>query len=305
MTSNYSKNYSKNYSSNCLNCGKIGHILKDCEEPVTSVGIVCFRLNKTIYKTFLQNLSGISYYDLSNLILNNIHLFNTYNDMIEFMLVKRRHSLNYIEFIRGKYDPCDIERIESMFSLMNIDEVEMIKNKEFNYLWNNLWMKNAHKKKYMVEFNQSKNKFNIFRSYDMSRFISEYKDTEWEIPKGRKNSNEKNIDCAVREFREETSITNDDYIVISSLDPIHDTFTGTNGKQYRHIFYTSLINNDNIEKEIDHHNNEIELVRWCKWSELNDIIRPYNNNKINIFTSVLIFIMNVCEHNNDIPYIKN
>jgi 8-oxo-dGTP pyrophosphatase MutT (NUDIX family) len=300
MTSNDSKNYSKN----CSNCGKIGHILRDCEEPVTSVGIVCFKLNKTIYKTFLQNLSGISYYDLSHMILNNIHLFNTYNDMIEFMLVKRRHSLNYIEFIRGKYDPYDIERIENMFSLMSMNEVEMIKTKEFNYLWNNLWMKNAHKKKYMAELNESKEKFTIVKSYDMNNFISEYNDTEWEIPKGRKNSSEKNIDCAVREFREETSITYDDYIVISCLDPIHDNFTGTNGKQYRHIFYTSLFN-DNIEGDINHRNNEIELVRWCKWSELNDIIRPYNNNKINIFTSVLIFIMNICESHNDISFVKN
>jgi 8-oxo-dGTP pyrophosphatase MutT (NUDIX family) len=295
-------NDSKNSSSNCSNCGKIGHILKNCEEPVTSVGIVCFKLDKTIYKTFLQNLSGISYYDLSNMILNNIHLFNQYNDMIEFMLVKRRHSLNYIEFIRGKYDPYDTDKIENMFSLMSISEVELIKTKEFNYLWNNLWMKNAHKKKYMVEFNQSKDKFNIIKLNDMSRFTSEYNDTEWEIPKGRKNSNEKNIDCAVREFREETNIKYDDYIVINCVDPIHDNFTGTNGKPYRHIFYTSLVNPD-IDTS-DYHNNEIEMIKWCKWSELNGLIRPYNDNKINILTQILLFIMNVCEQNNNINLIE-
>lgn len=292
-----SKDWKISSSKNCSNCGKTGHNLKECDEAITSVGIVCFKLSKTIYETFIQNLSGMSYYDLNNLVMNNIHLFNKYNDMIQFMLVKRRHSLNYIEFIRGKYDPNDIDTIKHMFSLMSISEVEMIKTKDFNYLWNNLWMKNAHKKKYMAEFNQSKDKFNSIK-LDINDFSSEYDETEWEIPKGRKNSNEKNIDCAVREFREETNINYDDYIVINCVDPIHDNFIGTNGKNYRHIFYTSLVNPD-IEIN-DYHNNEIETIKWCKWSELNDLIRSYNGNKINILTQILLFIMNVCEQNNNI-----
>lgn len=299
-------NLKNNLKTNCSNCGKPGHIVKKCDEPITSVGIVCFKLNKLIYEKFIQNLSNISYYNLSHMILNNIHMFNNYNNMIEFMLVKRRYSLNYIEFIRGKYDPYDMERIENIFSLMSTSEVEMIKTKEFNYLWNNLWTKNAHKKKYLAELNQSKEKFNIVKSYDMEKFKSEYNETEWEIPKGRKNTSEKNIECAIREFKEETNISHDDYIIINCVDPIHDNFIGTNGLHYRHIFYTSLFNdnNDNIHQSINdnihqsiNHNNEIELVQWCKWSELNDMIRPYNNNKINIFTNMLIFIINICENN--------
>lgn len=281
---------------NYLNYKKTGNFVKNSDEPCISVGIICFKLNKTIYKTFLQNLSITSYYDLSNLILNNIHLFNHYNDMIEFMLVKRRHSLNYIEFIRGKYDPYDVEQVRNMFSLMSTHEVDMIKSQEFDHLWENLWMKNAHNKKYMAEFNQSKEHFNMLKQNSMDIFISEYKDTEWEIPKGRKKTNEKNIECAVREFKEETNIAQDDYVLMRCVDPIHDNFIGTNSKKYRHIFYTALITTDvNI---MDCHNCEIEMVKWCKWSELNDIIRPYNNNKINILTNVLLFIMNTCENDN-------
>ncbi len=50
----------------------------------------------------------------------------------------------------------------------------------------------------------------------------------------------------------------------------------------------------------DYHNNEIETIKWCKWSELHELIRPYNGNKINILTQILLFIMNVCEQNNNI-----
>ena len=71
---------------------------------------------------------------------------------------------------------------------------------------------------------------------------------------------------------------------------------GTNNKEYKHVFYTALYDNNN--DIINYKNNEIEEVRWCKWSELNDLIRPYNKNKINILTNIFLFILNVCEYNN-------
>jgi ADP-ribose pyrophosphatase YjhB (NUDIX family) len=263
-------------------------------EPVTSVGIICIKLDSAIYDIFIKNISKISYYNLNNIMLHNIHLYDKYNDMIQFMLVKRRHSLNYIEFIRGKYDIYDTSKLNNMFSLMSREEVDDIKNKDFNTLWNNLWMKNAHKKKYLAELNLSRDKFNQLKNNGFfNNMISEYKMTEWEIPKGRKNSNEKNIECAIREFKEETNINEIDHIILNCLDPIHDNFTGTNGLNYRHIFYTSLLCNNDINININ--NNEIDMAKWCKWSELNDIIRPYNNNKINILTSIFLFIINVCE----------
>ena len=35
----------KNY---CTNCGKFGHINKTCKEPITSLGILCFKLDKSL-----------------------------------------------------------------------------------------------------------------------------------------------------------------------------------------------------------------------------------------------------------------
>ncbi len=264
----------------------------------TSVGIICVKLEEPINLIFKKNLESISYYDLNTIIINNIHKFNEYNNSIKFLLVNRRHSLNYIDFIRGNYNINDIDKINHMCSLMSSAEVDMIKTNNFNTLWCNLWLKNAYKKKYLEEMNLSKIKFNHLKESGVLDIIkSEYTSTEWEIPKGRKNSNETNLHCAMREFEEETSLSNIDYNIISCLDPIHDIFMGTNNKEYKHIFYTALYdNNNNI---INYKNNEIEEVRWCKWSELNELIRPYNNNKINILTNIFLFILNVCEYNNN------
>jgi 8-oxo-dGTP pyrophosphatase MutT (NUDIX family) len=279
----------------CTNCGKQNHTNKNCSEPMSSVGIVCIKLDNVLYNTFIKNLQHVSYYNLNNIIMNNIHKFKKYNDSIKFLLVNRRNSLNYIDFIRGKYNINDIDNINKMCSYMSSNEINMIKNKDFNILWSELWLKNAFKKKYLEEMNLSKIKFNHLKTLGiLDNIKTEYSSTEWEIPKGRKNSNETNLKCAIREFKEETSLSIDDYTIISCLDPIHDVFIGTNNKEYRHIFYTSLYNNNN-NNDIIYKNNEIEEIRWCSWSELNELIRPYNNNKINILTNIFLFILNICE----------
>jgi len=260
----------------------------------TSVGIICIKLDKSIEKIFKKNIQSISYYDLNTIIIDNIHKFNEYNNSIKFLLVNRRHSLNYIDFIRGNYNINDLDKINNICSLMSMDEINMIKNNNFSTLWYNLWLKNSYKKKYLEEMNSSKNKFNHLKEIGFIDSInSEYSSTEWEIPKGRKNSNETNLQCAIREFQEETSLSNKDYNIISCLDPVHDIFMGTNNKEYKHIFYTGLYENTN--EIINYKNNEIEEIRWCKWSELNDLIRPYNKNKINILTNIFLFILNICE----------
>jgi 8-oxo-dGTP pyrophosphatase MutT (NUDIX family) len=271
-------------------------------DPLTSVGIICIKLDKKIYAKFKNNLQSVSYYNLNNLIMEHIDKFNEYNDMIYFLLVNRRCSLNYIDFIRGKYNVNDVNSIYNICSLMSSTEIEMIKNNDFNNLWSELWLKNAFKKKYLEEMKQSNFKFtHLKKNGILDKIKTEYSSTEWEIPKGRKNYNETNLKCAIREFEEETSLKNDDYHIITSLDPIHDLFIGTNNKEYKHIFYTSIANQD--INNIIVNNNEISEVKWCKWSELNDLIRPYNNNKINILTSIFLFILNICEneqtHNNN------
>lgn len=289
----------------CKNCGKQNHTNKNCDEPLTSVGIIGIKLDKSIYNKFINNLQSVSYYNLNNIIMDNIHKFNEYNELISFMLVNRRHSLNYIDFIRGKYDVNNKNEINKMCSYMSSDEINLIKNESFNNLWKNLWLKNAHKKKYLDEMNLSKIKFTHLKNVGtLDNINTEYSSTEWEIPKGRKNSNETNLQCAIREFKEETSLSSDDYHIISCLDPIHDLFIGTNNKEYKHIFYTAIINNA-FEINNDFKNNEIEEIRWCKWNELNDLIRPYNNNKINILTNIFLFILNICELNNNSNTVSN
>ncbi len=263
-----------------------------------SVGIICFKLDSEIYNTFINNLKNVSYYDLNNILTNNIHKYEYYNKYIKFLLVKRKHSLNYIDFLRGNYNiNIDNSHLSKMFSLMSSEEINLIKTSEFNKLWEDLWLKNAYKKKYLDEMHKSKKKFNYLKKNGIfNNITSNYESTEWEIPKGRKNTDETNLECAIREFKEETLLDKSNYDLINIIDPIHDTFIGTNGKEYTHIFYHALFNNiESSYSKIINYNNEIDIINWLSWSELYDYIRPYNKNKINILTTIFLFIINVCE----------
>ena len=48
---------------------------------------------------------------------------------------------------------------------------------------------------------------------------------------------EKNIDCGIREFKEETGLTNDMFHILQNINPLIEVFKGTNGILYKHIYY--------------------------------------------------------------------
>ena len=58
-------------TSFCNNCGRSGHLFHQCKIPITSIGIIAFR--KAI-------------------------------DDYEVLLIKRKDSLAFVDFMRGKYN---------------------------------------------------------------------------------------------------------------------------------------------------------------------------------------------------------
>ena len=70
----------------CTNCGLGGHFFRSCTLPVTSYGIIAVKYNNDI--------------NVSSLFLNSNNI--NQNDSIEFLLIQRKDSISYVEFIRGK-----------------------------------------------------------------------------------------------------------------------------------------------------------------------------------------------------------
>jgi 8-oxo-dGTP pyrophosphatase MutT (NUDIX family) len=299
----------------CMNCGKNGHLSKKCLCPIISIGIICIKINiddfdiNTIisYSKKIQNKYLFTSDEIIKLreIKNKIDFFflNDFENIIQYLLIQRLNSLNYVEFIRGKYDINNLDYIERSINFITTVEKNLIINTKFEILWKSLWgeenVNNCN------EYNESIQKFNLLKNgfyvkkndinlyINLSKLINDsvynYSDPEWGFPKGRRNLREKNIDCAKREFEEETTISIDNINIIN-MTPIEEIYIASNNLRYKHIYYISQIKNNKTELKIDKNNKnqkiEIGDIRWFTFKDSLKIIREYNIEKKNVLLNI-------------------
>jgi ADP-ribose pyrophosphatase YjhB (NUDIX family) len=273
----------------CLNCGKNGHNVKVCNEPITSCGIICFKidhLSVSKIEKFLFN----KYINVEEYNYNNFDYYNKTNfhrKDIKFLMIQRKYSLSYIEFLRGKYDENNMLKVRNMFELMSEKEVENIKKQEFDYLWDNLWKDTARSKNFIKEMNLSRNKFYYLKNNNLlSELKSFYPEPEWGFPKGRRSKFENNNECAHREFVEETNLLN--YTQFDRINTMEEVFTGTDNNPYKHIYY--IAGSDEYELTTNFDNYEVGNIGWFTIDQVLNLLRPYNKSKINLINQLYFFL---------------
>jgi ADP-ribose pyrophosphatase YjhB (NUDIX family) len=236
------------------------------------------KYNKTISKNYTEE-------ELSNIVNN-----------VELLFICRRNSVGYIELIRGKYDINDIEYIDYLFKQMTEKEIRMIKENKNNYeyLWCDLWNETLETTKYKKDYVIAKEKFDELCTNDYfdKNFENEYNQPEWGFPKGRRNNNEKNLQCALREFNEETSLMKDDILVLNKLYPFNEIFTGTDGIIYKHVYFIAIKDKD-VEVDKSKLSYEIGDIKWVKFNEGISLIRPYQEERKKIINELIKFLANI------------
>ena len=297
----------------CINCNKYGHNLKECIEPIYSYGIICMKIDDNIIqspiiieKFLINKIIDIDKYNLLN--LSNLSKIDFYKDKIKFLLIQRKHSYSYVEFIRGKYEKNNFESLHKLLKLMSPDEIEKIINNDFKILWNDLWQKTCNHKSFQKEFEISQQKFkHIKQNYNILDFLNLktlYDTPEWGFPKGRRDKNEKHLDCALREFKEETGLDSDNYIVLNRLNTIQETTVGLENSVFKLVYYIGLSFNENkLEMLSEHQKYEIGDIKWLTYEEIIPKIRDYYDDKIKIIHKIFFMIINIIEniyHNKEI-----
>ena len=300
----------------CCNCGKFGHKYSKCNEPITSLGIIAIKPNLlSDYELLIEYFNSKKYFNLvkSNTMNNNILLkINKFIDKFKFLMIRRRKTLGYIEFIRGRYDIKNTMSYISLFEQMIPSEINDLINNSFDYLWNDLWINSNLENKYIKnEFEESKLKFDILKNNNLSNLIKSikfnYNTPEWGFPKGRRIYLEKNINCACREFEEETSLTKNDYNLLINLPPIQEIFYGTNKILYKHIYYFAICKpNIDVKMNYDNINQQVEIgdIGWFDYNQSKLLIRKYHYERIKILNESFIFLSSILDkqniNNNDI-----
>jgi len=54
-------------------------------------------------------------------------------------MIRRKDTFGYIDFIRGKYSPYNIEHVQNIINEMSIEEKTRITNSTFDTLWKLMW----------------------------------------------------------------------------------------------------------------------------------------------------------------------
>jgi len=231
-------------------------------------------------------------------------------DDSKILMLQRKDSLCYIDFIRGKYNLYDVEYILKLCNHFSIHEKEAIMTHSFDELWTKLWMIDKHQIKTHIknEYKKGKDKFmklqkgfmkddtliNIQYLYD--NMTTTYETCEWEFPKGRRNENEKNRECAIREFQEETNIVPSTCLIFPNITPLSEEYYGENNIKYKHVYYLGILMDPDVHLYIDASNcnqvNEVSDIQWLTKAEAYSKIRSYNTTKYDIINTVFEFADN-------------
>jgi 8-oxo-dGTP pyrophosphatase MutT (NUDIX family) len=243
----------------CNNCGKHGHLFHQCKNPITSIGIIVF---------------------------NN-------SDELKYLMIRRKDSLGYVDFMRGKYPLFNKRYLLNIINEMTVNEKKKLLTKDFDQLWNELWGDHIGIQ-YRGEEKISREKFNSLKvgiklpsnEYNLESLINEcennWNEPEWGFPKGRRNFQEKDLTCALREFEEETGCNKNSLKIIYNILPIEELFTGSNYKSYKHKYFIAFM--DKEENNLKNfQKTEVSKIEWKTYSECINEIRPYNINIIFIY----------------------
>jgi 8-oxo-dGTP pyrophosphatase MutT (NUDIX family) len=249
----------------CVNCGKIGHSFRDCSEPVYSFGVLPVKF-----------IEGVPHY----------------------LLIRRRDSLSYVEFLRGKYKLEKNSYIQLLINNMTDAERMRLIGNNFDTLWNMLW-NSQNTRQYRNEYDSAKRTFETLKNTGdvygklLSRYIEEvvvhWSEPEWGFPKGRRTLYETEKVCALREFSEETGLRGNDIHLLEDELPYIEEYLGTNGIMYRQCYYIGCCSNTlsaKLQSDNRVMSREVGDIGWFPYEVAYEKIRFTNSEKRAVLQTV-------------------
>ena len=275
----------------CSNCGIVGHGYRDCQKPITSFGTILYRVNQVDWSQEKSLLSASSYTGLETVFPN-----------IQILLIQRRDSLGFVDLMRGKYPVNDNDYIKKQISGMTDKERDKLLNRDFDDLWVDMWGPESSEQQYKKEKETSRNKLLALRDGGILKTCidectNHWSTPEWGFPKGRRDMHESELDCALREMNEETGILTTEVEVIHNMDPLCETFFGSNHVHYCHkyfLLYVPAIKEVKLDATNLHMKQEIGDIGWFSLQDALEKIRPDNIEKREILTRIGSLLRNFC-----------
>jgi len=286
----------------CTNCGQLGHAYRACLSPVTSYGMILFRVkaNWNQAQVLLQNP-------------NSINGLDNYQPAIEYLLIQRRDSIGFVDLMRGKYKLQDVEYIRKQLLGTTQAERKRLLTVPFEELWSELWgiSTDQQGQSYRSEKEFSRMKMDTLRAGYVHEATGEtvslatmiestpcmWSVPEWGFPKGRRDFRETDFQCALREVKEETGLLENEICPIRNLHPIQESFFGSNNIHYCHKYFIAYVSSQEdvlMDMTNEHMSREVGNIGWFSLENALSIIRPENVEKREILLKASSLLRNYC-----------
>ena len=197
-------------------------------------------------------------------------------EKVNILMIRRKDSMSFAEFMRGKYDPENLDYVSILIKNMTLKEQAGIVSDTFETLWRQLWGDD----RASADYNPSRERFHQLNRMNLMRNnLSEYTEPEWGFPKGRRMRGETDMACAIREFGEETNVPRDAYVVLKNI-VLEETFMGLNNVQYKHIYFVALLKETDMvvltQRFTPMQRREISAIAWKTMEEAEALVRPHH-----------------------------
>ena len=249
-------------------------MFRNCLSPVTSYGIIAVRYPDHAHQRALFSPMTTLPSFLSPV-----------SPSFQFLFIRRKDSLSFIEFIRGKFSYQDEAYIGKLLENMTQEEQHRLLHSRFDEIWHHIWGESSSVKSHRNNYEMAEKRFTMLAPH-LPRLVeqhpSPWMEPEWGFPKGRRNPHESDMNCAIREFQEETGLKRNEFFLLQNTQSISETFFGSNHVHYCHKYYLAICpprTNVSLQEQHPHMFREIGDIRWFTLEEAMAKIRPDNVEK--------------------------
>lgn len=273
----------------CLKCGRDGHASSMCKGPVTSFGLVVYaycnqviKCGRMYHRDLVEcNMHGMEHLDREK----DVHCKD--GDLV-FLLVERKDTVGFLNLVQGAYSdtsPYKERKVKRYLYELTCNERKKLCTTPFHELWKIAGSnkRDARKAEKRLE------KLNVAKLLNHEN-PCQFTEADYLMPKGRLRRGETVQQCAIREFAEETGYSRSHVSLLSHIPPYEEHFIGTDGKNYRNVFFVAKMKEDAevvVRLGSDpQQSKEVRNVGWFTFPQCKQLIRGYHDRKLNILKDV-------------------